>query len=137
MFARKLRQIVVVVCLAVGLGLLAACAGVNATQTGTLAGHVTIGPLTPVERSDQPTPTPNPEIFLARKVVIFSADSSRQVAVVSIDAQGNYQIELPPASYRVDIQSQGMDRGINLPQIVVITAGQTTRLDLDIDTGMR
>lgn len=119
------------------LGGLAACAGVSQTMTGELVGHVTIGPLLPVERADVPTPTPAPEVYAAWQVLIYAADRSRLVARLALDAQGNYQVALPPGSYIVEMEGQGLNRGANLPQVVLITAAQTTRLDLSVDTGIR
>jgi hypothetical protein len=46
-------------------------------------------------------------------------------------------VALPSAGYRVELDRRGMDLSKDLPRTVTITAGQTTRLDLSIDTGMR
>ena len=49
--------------------LLFACQVAPAPE-GILKGHVSIGPLQPAIREGVPEPTPNPEIFAARQVVI-------------------------------------------------------------------
>jgi hypothetical protein len=115
---------------------LAACTSAP-HATGMLTGHVSIGPLTPVQQIGVPTPTPAPEVYAARQIVIYAADGQTEVAKVAINAKGDYQVTLAVGTYWVDINHAGMDRGIDLPQKVEILAGQTTRLDISIDTGIR
>ena len=40
-------------------------------------------------------------------------------------------------TYRVELQHRGIDSSKDLPQTVTISTGQTTRLDISIDTGIR
>jgi hypothetical protein len=109
----------------------------RATQNGVLQGHVLIGPLTPVQRVGQPEPTPAPEVYAARQIVVYQADGKTEVARLKIDSQGNYRVELPPGTYVVAINRGGIDRGAGLPATIQITAGQTSTLDISIDTGIR
>jgi hypothetical protein len=103
---------------------------------GTLAGHVSMT-MAPVLREGVPEPTPAPEAYAVRQVVVWREDGRKEVARVQIGPQGNYEVQLPAGTYQVDINHVGMDRGIDLPQVVKIHAGQTTRLDIRIDTGVR
>jgi len=105
--------------------------------TGILEGHVSIGPLVPVLREGEPEPTPAPEIYAGRQIVVFSSDGRREITRVEIDGQGNYRVTLPAGSYLVDINHAGIDSAAGLPAEVEILAGQITRLDVDIDTGIR
>jgi hypothetical protein len=107
------------------------------TGTGTLEGHVTIGPLVPVQHEATPEPTPGPEVWLTRAILIFAEDGKTEVAVVRIDAQGNYRVVLPAGTYVVDVVQRGPEHGVDLPQAVVVVADQVTRLDVEIDTGIR
>ncbi len=50
---------------------------------------------------------------------------------------GTYRVALAPGTYVVDIAPTGRDRARGLPATVAIASGQTVRLDIDIDTGMR
>jgi hypothetical protein len=84
----------------------------------------------------EPEPTPAPEVYAGRQIVVFSG-SGGEIARVQIDGQGNYRLVLPAGSYRVDINHAGIDSAAGLPAEVEILAGQTTRLDVDIDTGIR
>jgi hypothetical protein len=133
------------------IGLLAGCAptatGIDPTsttsptltelQTGVLEGNVKIGPLQPVEQEGVPTPTIPPEVFTSRSLNIFQADGATLVVNVPFQADGTYRVELPPGRYVVDVPTNGLERGIDLPKTVTIEGGQTTRLDIEIDTGIR
>jgi hypothetical protein len=115
---------------------LAACSSVP-RATGELNGHVSIGPLTPVQQVGVPEPTAAPEVYASRQIVIYAEDGKTEVAKVAINSKGDYQVTLAVGTYWVDINHLGMDRGIGLPQKVKIPSGQTTRLDISIDTGIR
>jgi len=104
---------------------------------GTLEGHVTIGPLVPVVREGEPEPTPAPEVYAGRQIVIYAQDGRTEITRVQIDAKGNYRVTLPVGTYVVDINHVGIDHGIDLPKTVEIVSGQVTRLDVEIDTGIR
>ena len=106
-------------------------------ETGVFEGHVTIGPLVPVVREGEPEPTPAPEVYASRQIVIYASDGRTEVARVQIDGKGNYRVELAAGTYVVDINHVGIDMAKWLPRTVEIVAGQVTRLDLDIDTGIR
>jgi hypothetical protein len=106
-------------------------------ETGVLQGHVTIGPLVPVVQEGVPEPTPAPEVYASRQIVIYASDGQTEVARVPIDGQGNYRVELPVGTYVVDINHVGIDMAKELPKTVEIKSGQVTRLDVEIDTGIR
>jgi hypothetical protein len=46
-------------------------------------------------------------------------------------------VTLKPGTYIVDIQRQGIGGSPQLPKTVTIRAGETIRLDISIDTGIR
>lgn len=104
---------------------------------GTLEGHVTIGPLVPVVREGEPEPTPAPEVYEARKIVVFEENGETEFMRVRIDTNGNYTAKLPVGIYVVDINRIGIDSAANLPKKIEITEQGVTRLDIDIDTGIR
>ena len=106
-------------------------------EKGVLEGHVTIGPLVPVVQEGEPEPTPAPEVYASRQIVIYAQDGQTEITRVRIDAKGNYRVTLPAGTYVVDINRIGIDRGIDLPAPVQIVGGQTIHLDVEIDTGIR
>lgn len=117
--------------------LLCACAVAAPAETGTLAGRVTIGPLQPVMQVGVPEPTPAPEVFAARWVVVFDARGEDEIATALLGPDGRYAIDLPAGRYVVDINRAGIDSAAGLPLEVEILPGETTILDIDIDTGIR
>ena len=119
-------------------GSLAACTAAPKTQAaGTLRGYVTIGPLVPVLREGEPEPTPAPEVYATRQIVIYKPDGKTEVARAEINPQGNYEVSLPVGVYIIDINRIGIDSASGLPQEVEIKEGEITILDVDIDTGIR
>ncbi len=108
-----------------------------AQSSGTLTGRVTIGPLRPVERIGEPSPTPPPEVFTSRSINVFAADGSTLVTIAKINPDGMYTVKLPPGVYVVNIARTGMDRARNLPKTITIASDATVQLDIDIDTGIR
>jgi len=121
------------------LGLLAGCAWLPLApkEFGVLQGHVTIGPLSPVEQAGQPSPTPAPEVYAARQIVVYKADGKTEAARVRIDPHGDFSVELPQGEYVIDINRAGVDSAKGLPVKITIYPNQVVVLDIDIDTGIR
>jgi hypothetical protein len=108
----------------------------NSTAAGTLVGKVSIGPICPVERVGQPCPAP-PEAYAARTFLVLSSPK-KPVASFHADEQGNYRLSLPPGTYTVVSAKTGMGfMSKDLPRVVTIKAGQTTTLNISVDTGIR
>ena len=106
-------------------------------NSGILQGIVTIGPITPVERPGEKPPIP-PEVYEARKIMVYDKSGKELIQQVDIDSEsGWYVAHLKPGTYTIDINRIGMDSSDDVPQQVEIQLGITTRLDIDIDTGIR
>jgi len=69
--------------------------------------------------------------------MIYKQNGADLVEEVDIDCDGRYRIELLPGTYVVDINNTGIDRSPDVPSEVEINSNLTTRLDIDIDTGIR
>ncbi|MFC1974080.1 hypothetical protein ACFLU2_01850 [Chloroflexota bacterium] len=111
------------------------CSNVS-PETGILHGIVSIGPISPVERPGEVYDIPC-EVYEARKIMIYTEEASRLIQQVDIDCDGRYKTDLKPGIYTVDINRIGIDSSSDVPQKVEIKSGLTTRLDIDIDTGIR
>jgi hypothetical protein len=103
---------------------------------GRLSGLVKIGPICPVERADNPCPTP-PSAYAARKILVMDEQGTKELFSVDIDAQGLYVIDLVPARYLINLKRAGIDRTSDLPKVVEIHANSVTTLNVTIDTGLR
>lgn len=103
---------------------------------GTLAGVVTIGPNCPGPQTNQGCPTP-PSAYLARKVLVYNTAKTELLHTVDIDTLGNYLIVLPVGQYVVDLKGSGADHSASVPATVTIQHSVTTKLDIDVDTGIR
>jgi hypothetical protein len=108
--------------------------GNDLATTGVLLGRVTQGPMVPVERVDHVVP-PGPVV--GAQILISDVDGNR-VATLVTDEQGRYRVDLAPGSYRVDMVRVGrFGLSKDLPATVTVYAGQESRLDVRVDTGIR
>ena len=106
------------------------------SEVGILQGKVTIGPICPVESKDHPCEPP-PSLFTSHKLVILN-EKGEQVVQVAISGTGDYKTELNAGTYSVDFTPRDIGLpGAFHPLDVEVTAGQTTTLDIHIDTGIR
>lgn len=107
---------------------LAACGG---DKTGTLNGTVT---LKPVVSAGEIAPTPSPAEFAARQILILEANGIVEVMRANIDDNGNYRALLLPGLYTIDITHDGPEGTSGLPKLIQIITGETTTLDITIQT---
>jgi hypothetical protein len=125
---------IITIAVAIVLSTITAAPG-SGGGTGTLAGNVTLGPLCPVEPCtvtlDRLTAA-----YAARTIVV-SMPGGVVVAQAVPDPYTGFSFVLKPGTYIVDIKHQGIDRSPELPKTVTIRAGETIRLDISIDTGIR
>jgi hypothetical protein len=125
---------IITIAVAIVLSTITAAPG-SGGGTGTLAGNVTIGPLCPVEPCTV-TPDRLTAAYAARTIVV-SMPGGVVVAQAVPDPYTGFSFVLKPGTYIVDIKHQGIDRSPELPKTVTIRAGETIRLDISIDTGIR
>ena len=112
--------------------------GQSSAEHGRLSGVVTIGPNCPGPAQEgHPCPTP-PSAYAARKIQVWNEAKTNLLFTVDIDSQGFYLIDLAaPAKYTVDLKPNGIDHTSDLPKVVDIHANTVTRVDVNIDTGIR
>lgn len=101
-------------------------------QLGTLSGRVSIGPLCPVE----PCPGPVPDVYSSRKLVLQPFLGSP--VYVNLNSEGTFQASVPAGTYSVDLSDcTFLGCPMSLPQTTTVKPGETTVLQIDIDTGIR
>ena len=109
----------------------------SAAPTGILEGHLKILSSKEVNLADG-TPAPvTAENYADYPLVVLSHDRKQEVTRLATDGNGNYHVELPPGDYVLDIQRHPRGRVRTTPQPFTVVSGQTVRVDLDIDTGVR
>ena len=135
-----LKRILTIIVIFTILGLTFSCV-VRIEQPGILAGTVKIGPIWPVERPGEKPPVP-PEVFEARKIMIYDKNGNKLIETINIiqidhSQEGHYSVQLKPDIYVVDINRGGIDHSPEVPTKIEIRSGQTFKLDIEIDTGIR
>jgi hypothetical protein len=108
----------------------------TSANSGILSGRVTIGPICPVERVDQPC-NPPPEMYAKHRLVLLASDGKTKIQEIKTDAKGYYKAEVPAGDYLLDYQPHDIGIGQKAPRPVSVKAGVTTKFDVDIDTGIR
>jgi Carboxypeptidase regulatory-like domain len=102
----------------------------SGVPTSGLEGRIIIRPVRSVARRGEANHAP----YQARISVLDA--KGKEVAVAESDADGNFQLDLPPGSYVLRPQSQGRyPRAAE--QKVVVHAGKRTRVEIVYDSGMR
>ncbi|MBI4181290.1 MAG: hypothetical protein HY528_05100 [Chloroflexi bacterium] len=155
-----MKRTLVLLVVIIGL-FITGCAG-ETQETGTLSGRVTIGPISPVERAGEKAVVP-PEVYAARKVMVYEAllgedkagtasspedftarqamvydkNMNKLVKQVDLEPDGHYSVKLQTGIYTIDINHIGIDSSRDVPKKVVIRTGETVKLDIAIDTGIR
>jgi carboxypeptidase family protein len=121
--------------------LVAAC-GISSQNTsstptphGRLNGVVVAGPSCPVERAETPCP---PKPVPSRKVTVKGSDG-QVVAATTTDAQGHFGLDLESGTYTVQVAIIPGSVGLSqvTPGNVTIIPGQTTNIQIELDTGIR
>ena len=135
------RIILLAICVLAGSLVVVSCCQPGGPETVLLQGAVTIGPISPVERPGE-NPEVSPEVFSARKLMIYDASGKRLVREVyftqiGTGATGYYTAQIAPGTYTVDINHLGIDTADNLPQKITVSADETVTIDVNIDTGIR
>ena len=135
----KVALLTGLVCL-IGIAFAVACT--TTIQTGIVQGTVTIGPVFPGPAILGDSRPISPDVFSARKVVIYESSGKNVIQAVDIrqidqTATGYYIAQLKPGTYIFDIKKNGIDHASEVPKTVTVSTGQTIVLDINIDTGIR
>lgn len=120
------------------LSLVLACtASVNAVPPGFVEGHVRIVSPKEVELADGNAPSITAEDYAEYPLIILSRDGKKEIVRVTADADANYRTALPPGDYVLDVQGRARGHVRSTPRRFKVVSRQTTRVDMDIDTGVR
>ncbi len=123
------------------LFLLAACAEPNdfpPPPNAILTGTVSVGPTSPGPvQLDAPEEEVPAEVYTSRGIQIMTEDGTHVFKEVMFEADGTYSVEYTPGVYMIALIPSGIDRAEGLPVVLTLKPGETTTLDIVIDTGIR
>ena len=109
-------------------------AGSGNADQGTLNGTVVAGPSCPIETSDYPCP---PKPVPNRQVMIETPDG-KIAATPTTDSDGRFSVNLAPGTYVLKVAQGASQLPIQRkPVIVVIVAGKTLSVQIELDSGIR
>ncbi len=108
----------------------------SGTGTGYLQGIVTIGPLCPVEPCHV-SEEQRAAAYAARHLAISGPGFSGLVPEAGFSPDGFYRIALPAGGYDVSLPPNGIDHSSDLPRHIIVGPGETSFLNISIDTGIR
>ena len=112
-------------------------ARIKAAPPGLLEGQLKIILSREVDLADG-TPAPvSAETYTQYPLVVLSQDRKTEVTRVTADGNGNYRVELVPGDYVLDVQRRPRGRVRATPRPFRVVSGQTVRVDMDVDTGIR
>jgi len=104
---------------------------------GVLQGHLSIFSLTPVQPDDATLPGVTAETYKNYLLVVLTQDGKKEVARLTADEHGNFRVMLPPGAYILDVYDRVRKHVRAKPQLFAVLSNQTTRVDLQMDTGIR
>lgn len=131
---RPLDQVMRTVLAALGLLIVTAACGAysfpgSTPQTGTVHGTVRVFPCAPVEQQGQIC-----KGLMGRGLELTFTNGGTSTST-TVDANGNYSITLPAATYKVSVK--GIARIISGPNPVTVAAGASVEADYQVDSGIR
>ena len=89
-----------------------------------------------MQRADEPPPAPPPGWYTSQEIRILQRDGVTLVKRAHGRRDGTHRVALRPGRYIVTAPRGGVG-GLRKAIPITIRRGHTTRLDLDIDTGIR
>lgn len=109
----------------------------DTAKPGILEGHLKIISLKEVELAGGKPTKFTAENYAEHPLIILNKDGQKEVARMTPDREGNYRISLPPADYILDVAGRGQRHLRAEPHPFTVISGQTVRIDMDVDTGIR
>src|SRR5260370_31059361 len=104
--------------------------GETPSGTGTVSGHVTVVPCSPVQAANLPPCAGRPAAGLE---IDFTGDGT--AVGTRTDSSGAYSVELPAGTWKVSFKS--FMRVISGPPTVKVQAGSSVVADYGVDSGIR
>lgn len=108
-----------------------------AIEPGSLTGHLKIVSIKTVQLAEGDVTKETARNYDDYPLIIRDRDGKKEVARVTADESGNYQVSLPAGEYVLDVQGREAQRVRAIPHPFTVVSQQTVKVDMDIDTGIR
>ena len=129
---KKIEKITVII--ALGLILVTAYSMLSNRGIGVIEGKVTIGPFSPVEPSMGPTVPPG---TYSSRVILLKPWIGETISI-PLNEDGSFHAEVRAGKYEASLSDcVFLGCANSLPRQVEIRQGETTILNIEIDTGIR
>jgi hypothetical protein len=141
----RIMLVLLILATAIALAQVPASGPAAGPRPGRLAGHVEIGPVTPVERPGHKVKVP-PEWYKHYTISITQRGPQsgqmrshllKMVKQVKLSGEGNFSVDLNPGPYVVRVTCDSPNKRLPPSQDVMVTAGKTTQVDFHVDSGIR
>lgn len=121
------------------LALLTKVVAADPATQGWVEGQVKIFPLGDANLKDDgnPATTAAEQLYSEFSLVVRSRHGKREITYVAVDRNGNYRVELQPGDYILEVHGPDSKATRVKSRLFSIVSGQTTHVDLNIDTGIR
>ncbi len=101
---------------------------------GFIQGRIVAGPTCPVVRPDHICP---PRAVPGRTIYLKDAPGTKVLQTLTTDADGSFLIRIMPGDYRLEVAPSGIQTDREGPHLVTVVSGQTTNVEILLDTGIR
>lgn len=105
--------------------------------SGVLQGHLSIFSPATVQPDDATLPDVTAETYRNYPIVVLTQDGKKEIARVTADEHGNFRVVLPAGAYILDVYDRVRKHVRAKPQPFTVLSNETTRVDLQMDTGIR
>jgi hypothetical protein len=114
------------------------CLASDNTAPGFLEGHLRILAFKDVELAEENPPKFSGGNYSEYPLIILSQDGKKEITRATADGNGAYRVVLPPGDYILDVKGRVPKGHVRAkPQPFTVVPNQTSRVDMNIDTGIR
>jgi hypothetical protein len=108
----------------------------SSPEAGVLEGQLKILPQKGVDLADGASTKDEKVPCEDCPLVVLSKDGRSEIVQITTDKEGGFRVGLPAGEYILDLKGPSRHRLRATPKPFTIGAGQTVRVDMDVETGI-
>jgi hypothetical protein len=105
-------------------------------DSGVVEGQARVVLSKGTEPTEETSPKKEQVPYADYPVVVLSKDKKTEVAQVTLDREGRFRVNLPAGDYVLDVKRQGRKRLRVTAHPFTVVAGQTVRVDVEIESAI-